>query len=159
MTIEKVIIGRAEYIWLVKADIKKVPARIDTGARTTSIWASDIREVDGRLEYKLFGKGSSFYSGKTQTSEHFKKIVVASSNGIAQIRYYIPITLQIKRRRILTHCTLADRSVQAYPILIGRNTLRGKFVVDVQRGSQTLGDIDKTRYDDLQKMMLSKDRL
>ena len=130
---EKVFVGGAEYIWLVKANIKKVPARIDTGARTTSIWASDIKEQNG--------------------TEYFKKIVVASSNGTTQIRYYIPITIQMKKRRILTHCTLSDRSSQAYPVLIGRNTLRGKFIVDVQRGSRILGELDKKRFEDLQTLL------
>lgn len=150
---EKIIIGNAEYIWLVKANIKKVPARIDTGARTTSIWASDVKEVGGHLEYKLFGQGSPLYTGDVQVVDRFKKIVVASSNGVAQIRYYIPMTIQIKKRRILTHCTLSDRSTQAYPVLIGRNTLRGKFMVDVQHGSRILGGIDKSRFDELQKLL------
>lgn len=150
---EKVFVGGAEYIWLVKANIKKVPARIDTGARTTSIWASDIKEQNGRLEYTLFGKASSFYTGEVYSTEYFKKIVVASSNGTTQIRYYIPITIQMKKRRILTHCTLSDRSSQAYPVLIGRNTLRGKFIVDVQRGSRILGELDKKRFEDLQTLL------
>lgn len=150
---EKVFVGGAEYIWLVKANIKKVPARIDTGARTTSIWASDIKERNGRLEYTLFGKASSFYTGEVYSTEYFKKIVVASSNGTTQIRYYIPITIQMKKRRILTHCTLSDRSSQAYPVLIGRNTLRGKFIVDVQRGSRILGELDKKRFEDLQTLL------
>ena len=67
---EKVFVGGAEYIWLVKANIKKVPARIDTGARTTSIWASDIKEQNGRLEYTLFGKASSFYTGEVYSTEY-----------------------------------------------------------------------------------------
>jgi hypothetical protein len=149
----KVIIGRDEYIWLVRAGIKRIPARVDTGARTTSIWASDIREIDGRLEYKLFGKGSEYYNGETQIANHFEKVVVSSSNGVAQVRYYIPLTVQLRKRRILTHCTLSDRSAQAYPVLIGRNTLRGKFIVDVQHGSRKLGEMDKKRYDELQKLL------
>jgi hypothetical protein len=153
MVLNKTIIGRDEYIWLIQANLKKVPARVDTGARTTSIWASDIREVDGHLEYKLFGPSSIFYTGAMQVADRFKKVVVASSNGAVQVRYYIPITLQIKRRKILTHCTLADRSSQAYPILLGRNTLRGKFIVDVQYGSRILGQIDRARYNNLQSLL------
>lgn len=149
----KVIIGRDEYAWFVNAGIKKVPARIDTGARTTSVWATDIREVNGHLEYKLFGKQSEFHNGKVQVTKRFQKVAVASSNGVVEVRYYIPITIQLKRRKVLTHCTLSDRSKQAYPVLIGRNTLRGKFIVDVQHGSRKLGEMDKERYDKLQKLL------
>lgn len=150
---EKIIAGRDEYIWFIEAGIKKVPARIDTGARTTSVWATDIREIDGHLEYRLFGDQSEFYTGQVMITKRFKRVVVASSNGISQIRYYIPVTIQIKQRKVLTHCTLADRSTQAYPVLIGRNTLRGKFVVDVQHGSKKLGEMDQMRYEQLQESL------
>ena len=154
---KKVLIGRDEYVWLIDAGIKKVPARIDTGARTTSVWATNIREVNGHLEYVLFGEQSEFYTGQVQIAKRFRKIVGASSNGSTQIRYHIPITIQMKRRKVLTHCTLADRSSQAYPVLIGRNTLRGKFIVDVQRGSRKLGEIDKERYSQLQALLGGSD--
>ena len=38
-------------------------------------------------------------------------------------------------------------------MLIGRNTLRGKFIVDVQRGSRILGELDKKRFEDLQTLL------
>lgn len=146
-------IGRAEYAWLVRDGIKRVPARIDTGARTSSIWASHIQETKTGLEYVLFGKESPFYSGKVVLEPHYSEIMVASSNGHVQKRYKIPLTIQIKGHRIKTFCTLADRSTQAYPVLIGRNTLRGKFIVDVQNGSHTLNALDETRFNRLQSLL------
>lgn len=150
------LIGRDAFVWCIGAGIKKVPARIDTGARTTSVWATNIRERAGHLEYTLFGPGCKFYTGEVQVAKQFKKLAVASSIGDVEIRYYIPITLQLKGRKVLTNCTLSDRSKQAYPILIGRNTLRGKFIVDVQHGSKSLGVIDKARYEELQALVGSE---
>ncbi len=149
----KKTIGRAEYAWLVDESIKKVPARIDTGASTSSVWASNIRETKAGLEYELFGTGSSLYTGETITKKSFTQIVVSSSTGHTQKRYKVPVTIQIKGRRIKTYCTLADRSSQAYPLLIGRNTLNGKFVVDVQRGSRLLKSLDEERSNQLQSML------
>ena len=149
---EKTLIGRNEYVWLIEAGQKKVPARIDTGARTSSVWASDIHEVGDKLEYTLFGDKSSFYTGEVQVAERFSKIAVASSNGIVELRYHIPIILQIKGRKIMTHCTLSDRSSQSYPILIGRNTLNGKFIVDTQKGVRSLSELDEKRYANIQKI-------
>lgn len=146
----KTIIGTAEYVWLIDQNIKKVPARIDTGARTTSIWATDIKETGFGVTFVLFAEQSPFYIGQRVVSRQFTKIIVASSTGHIQERYRIPITLQVKGRRIKTFCTLADRSTQAYPILIGRNTLRGKFIVDVQRGSRALSELDDLRFKELQ---------
>jgi hypothetical protein len=148
----KTLIGRAEYCWLVQPNIKKVPARIDTGARTSSMWASDIKETTAGLQYVLFGVSSPLYTGKVMTAPHFAKIIVASSNGQTEERYKIMITMQIRGRRIRTFVTLADRSTQAFPILIGRNTLRGKFLVDVQHGPRTLDILDQDRYNQLQSL-------
>lgn len=150
---EKTLIGRAERAWLVDFKRKDIPARIDTGARTSSLWASDITETDAGVNFVLFGKDSPLYTGEVHTAPKFEKIAVASSTGHVQERYKIPLLLQMRGRRIRTFCTLADRSTQAFPLLIGRNTLRGKFVVDVQKGSRKLDDIDKERYNQLQSLL------
>jgi hypothetical protein len=148
----KTLIGRAEYCWLVQPNIKKVPARIDTGARTSSIWASEIKETPAGLQYVLFGAKSPLYDGTVITAHNFSKIIVASSNGHAEERYKVMMTLQIRGRRIRTFFTLADRSTQAFPILVGRNTLRGKFIVDVQHGPRMLDTLDQDRYNELQAL-------
>jgi len=150
---EKIIIGQAEYVWLTEQGIKRVPARIDTGARTSSLWASNIQETPNGLTYSLFGASSPLYTGETVTAKHFSQIVVASSNGHVQKRYKVPMTMQLKGRRIKTYCTLSDRESLAYPMLIGRNTLRGKFIVDVQKSSRSLVAFDDKRYDELQSLL------
>ena len=150
---EKKIIGNAEYAWLVEPGIKKVPARIDTGARTSAVWASDVTETGNGLQYRLFGIRSPFYTGEYTVQKHYSKVAVASSNGHVQVRYRVPMTIQICGRRVKTHCTLADRSTQAFPILIGRNTLRGKFIVDVQRGPLRLKMLDAERVSELQAIV------
>ncbi|AHB42057.1 hypothetical protein RAAC3_TM7C00001G0192 [Candidatus Saccharibacteria bacterium RAAC3_TM7_1] len=146
----KLIIGRLEYVWIVPTNQKKVPARIDTGARTTAIWASSLSEEDGILSWSFFGKDSPFYTGQLFHSKSYKKRVVANSTGHKEVRYLIPITLQLKGRRVRTKCTLANRQTQAFPILIGRNTLAGKFIVDVQHGSKKLSVNDQVRFEELQ---------
>lgn len=60
--------------------------------------------------------------------------VVATSMGHIDTRYTIKTVVKLKGRRIRATFTIADRSTQVYPVLIGRNVLRGKFVVDVQFG-------------------------
>ena len=46
---EKTIIGRAEKVRLPDLGNKILHARIDTGAKTSSIWATDITETDTSL--------------------------------------------------------------------------------------------------------------
>jgi len=147
----KVTIGRFEYVWLVATGQKKIPARIDTGARTTAVWASQIIEQDGELTWCFFDEGSPFFTGEKMKTRHYTQRVVATSTGHREIRYVVPITIQIKGRRVRSRCTLANRSKQTFPVLIGRNTLSGKFVVDVHNGSRILTEIDRKSYEELQK--------
>ena len=55
----------------------------------------------------------------------------------------------IKKRRIRAHFTIANRRTQVYPVLIGRNVLYGKFVVDVAKGTPLI-EAERQRSEALQ---------
>lgn len=143
----KSIIGRAERISIPTLGNYRVHARIDTGAKTSSIWATDVHEENGRL-YATFRSNASSDSIAHHFS-HFSKVAVSSSMGTVQTRYKVKLTVVIKKRRIISTFTLADRSMQVYPVLIGRNTLMNKFIVDVAKGS-VLKDAEELRSRNLQ---------
>jgi hypothetical protein len=128
------IIGRAERLDLPELGFLGVPARIDTGAKTSAIWATNVHERDGGLAFRLFGPESPLYTGEEHFAPQFSTVVVASSIGLEQDRYKVVLLIKIRGKKIRTSFTLADRSQQAYPVLIGRNALRGKFLVDVKSG-------------------------
>lgn len=130
-----VTIGRAEHIAFPELDLHAVPARIDTGAKTSALWVSSAHEQDGMLSVVLFGEGSPFYTGKALQFDEYDTVVVASSTGEARERYKVKLLVRLAGRTIRAWFTLADRSTQAYPLLIGRNVLSGKFIVDVKRGT------------------------
>jgi hypothetical protein len=132
MNPQPAILGESETVDFPELELMDVPARIDTGARTSTVWASRVLEKDGGIEVTLFGPGSEFYTGKVLRYEEFETRVVTSSNGISEERYMAKILIHIGGRKIRARFTFADRSKQTYPVLIGRNVLRGKFVVDVK---------------------------
>lgn len=152
----KKLIGRAEKISFPEFDVLNIPARVDTGAKTSSVWATDIKEYDGVLHFTLFGPQSALYTGKVCQVSQFEKTVVASSIGEPQERYKIRILIKLHGKKIRARFTLADRSQQTYPILIGRNVLRGKFVVDVQDGKPLYKE-ERQRSTQLQSKMAQKD--
>ena len=64
MVDNKEIIGIVELVSIGKRAID-IPAKIDTGADSSSIWASNIRvDKNGVLRFSLFGEGSPYYNGK-----------------------------------------------------------------------------------------------
>ena len=126
------VIGSTEYVDV--AHIKGIPAKIDTGADSSSIWASHIRVTkDGVLHFRLFDESSPFYTGRSFKRKDFKVAVVRNASGYEQIRYRTHLTLKLKGRRIRVLFNLSNRSNNNFPILIGRRSIVNKFLVDVAR--------------------------
>lgn len=149
---EKKLIGRAERLSLPQLGIVSLHARIDTGAQTSAIWVSSTRVVDDRLAVIFFDSPSEHYDGVEHYFDWFERSIVASSNGQAEERYKIKLLLVLKGKKIRARFTLTDRSTQVYPVLIGRNVLAGKFIVDVQQG-KPLVEAEKARSEKLQSSL------
>lgn len=131
MNSTKIIIGRNVFVDLI-GHAKQVPAKVDTGADSSSVWASNISvQPNGSLRFTLFDKGSSFYDGKFTETKEFSVALVRSSTGHQEIRYRVTIPVRVKGKRIKATFNLSNRSRNHFPILIGRRTLNKKFIVDV----------------------------
>ncbi len=136
---EKVLIGRVEWVELPELKLKH-KARIDTGAKTTSLHAVNIEEVEQRGE--LFVKFQTVDSEgrkidlvrKVDTTQR-----VSNTAGAVTKRYVIKekVKMGTLEREILIN--LNDRSGMDYKFLVGRNLLLGRYIVDVAR-SHVLGD-------------------
>jgi len=151
---EKIIIGRAEKVRLPTLGNNMLFARIDTGARTSSIWATNIVEMDDGLHVKFCSPEHEIYAYEMLFA-HYDRVRVASSMGNEQLRYKIKMPVVIGGRRILASFTLADRSTQVYPVLIGRATLRGKFIVDVEKGTPLIEE-ERRRSAELQANLIEE---
>lgn len=111
---------------------QSVPAKIDTGADGTALWASNIHlGDDGLLCYVLFDKQSPFYTGEKQYCSDFRIVKVTSSTGHDEFRFKVKLPITIKGKKLLVWCSLTNRSARKYPMLIGKRTLKGNFLVDV----------------------------
>ncbi len=127
------IIGRNTLVEIV-GHIKDVPAKVDTGADSSSIWATEINvDRDGILSFKLFGPKSAFYSGEKLSTKRYKAALVRSSSGHEQVRYRVKLPIVVKGLAISAGFYLSDRSLNRFPILLGRRTINKKFLVDVSR--------------------------
>lgn len=125
------IIGNSSKITV--SGISDIPAKTDTGAEFSSIWASNITLTDNNeLEFCLFAPESPLYTGEiiTVPVEDYLAIMVRNSTGQEHIRYRAKLPAIIRGKRMRAYFTLADRSRNNFPVLIGRRTLRGRFLVD-----------------------------
>lgn len=136
---EKILVGRIEWIQIPELKLK-FRSRVDTGAKTNSMHAVNIEEVDQRGE--LFIKFQSVdVDGKP--IELLRKVDstqrVSNTGGGITKRYVIKEKIKIGNVDLETLINLNDRSGMEYKFLIGRNLLLGRFLVDVAR-SHVLGD-------------------
>ncbi len=136
---EKVLIGRIEWVSMPELKIKH-RARIDTGAKTTSMHAVNIEEVEQRGE--LFVKFQTIDS-EGKTVEVVRKVdttqKVSNTAGLVSKRYVIKEKIKIGAIEREVNINLNDRTKMDYKFLVGRNLLLGRFIVDVAR-SHVLGD-------------------
>lgn len=126
-------VGARELISFPKNAISDVPAKVDTGADFSSIWASDIREENGELSFVLFAPGSRYYTGDRIRTKEYSVTLIRNSFGHTEERYKVKILTKLQTKKIFIEYSLADRSANRYPVLIGKKTLQNRFFVDVTR--------------------------
>lgn len=148
-SVKQSTIGRAETVEFPELIEGIINARIDTGAKTSSIWGTAKTMDDGRLAVTFLGEKHDNYQQKAYYFDTFERTIVASSNGHEQLRYKIKLLVVLGGRRIRAWFTVADRSTQAYPVLIGRNVLTNRFIVDVSQGQPNFA-AEKVRSETLQ---------
>jgi hypothetical protein len=127
------IIGRGVYLTIVGS--KGVPAKVDTGADSSCVWASDVTEDDQGLHFVLFDRSSPYFTGDRLTvrAGDYEQVRIASSTGDRESRYKVALPVNIRGTEYIVMFSLADRTTMAYPILLGRGFLEGHFLVDVQQ--------------------------
>lgn len=126
-------IGPKELIDFPDFNLQQIPAKVDTGADSSAIWASNIEEKQGVLYFVLFDRASPFYTGEVISKHKYSVASIKNSFGHTEFRYKITLKVLIAGRKVNVRFTLASRENNRLPILIGRRTLHGKFLVDVAR--------------------------
>ncbi|GAA3944175.1 ATP-dependent zinc protease [Litoribacillus peritrichatus] len=129
---DKLVIGQVEHT-LVDPSGWTFKSRIDSGATTTSIDARDIKkfERDGKdwVRFNLFDRDTK---ETFEIEKPVSRVVQIKRHGAGiQERYAIELNLTIGKLSETVEVTLTDRSDFTYPVLIGRNFLIDRAVVDV----------------------------
>lgn len=131
----KKIIGRTDCIDFPKLNLLNINCKIDTGAYTSSIHCSNITLTEeGLLCF--------FDENNTQKSEpvlfkEYSLTDVKSSNGYVENRYKIKTDVVFFGKTYKINLTLSTRSDMRFPVLIGRQFLKRKFLVDVDLQNQS----------------------
>jgi hypothetical protein len=126
------LIGWRELVHLPELGLHELPAKIDTGARTSSLHATVLEqfERDGEQYVRFAVDFERQHVRQVCEAVHVDWRGITSSNGETQRRMIIKTPLMIGNREFRVEISLADRSDMKFPMLIGRSALRRRFVVD-----------------------------
>jgi len=131
------ILGWREWISLPDLGISGIKAKIDTGARSSSLHAIDIQTiaVDGEqwVEFKV-----QPLQHQTDAPLHCRAPIkdyrqVTDSGGHRSMRYVIETTINIGSEQFTAEVTLADRSQMMFRMLLGRTAMKNRYTVDPGR--------------------------
>ena len=127
----KKIIGRVDKVDFPKLDLKHIDVKIDTGAYTSAIHCSKIIEKDNKLICTFDSKGHPNFKSEHIIFENYTFTDVKSSNGFKENRYKIKSEVIFFGKTYKINLTLSTRDDMKFPVLIGRQFLSNKFLVDV----------------------------
>ena len=130
---EPLIVGWREWLTLPSLGIGAIKAKLDTGARTSSLCvvAPETFESDGRLHvsFLVYARRRSTRAIRC-TAPVVDRRPVTDSGGHTTVRWFIRAEVVLGDQRFETDINLTDRRVMLFPLLLGRGALGGRFRVD-----------------------------
>ncbi len=126
------IIGAVEPIYL--KDMNSVfYARVDTGATTSSLDATEITkfERDGEEWVSFVITNAETKETKKFEKKIARKISIKRQSGNNESRVSVNMEIKFGNQQLVKEFTLVHREDFNYQVLIGRNILNGLAVVDV----------------------------
>ncbi|MGC5585541.1 ATP-dependent zinc protease [Ornithinimicrobium sp. W1679] len=133
-TPSKVVVGWREWVRLDAVGVPWVKAKVDTGARTSSLHAFDLQpvSVDGRpwVRFDVHPWQAGPEDAVTVELPVHDERTVRSSSGHTETRYVVLLQLLLCGRSVDAEVTLTDRDEMGFRMLVGREALVQGFLVD-----------------------------
>ena len=128
------VIGALELCNLPELAIQNLNIRVDTGATTSSLHVDDIEEFEKDGEtWVSFNIHPDIHDVNDIVRREAKVEAVRkvkSSNATRERRYLIETLLEIAGASWKIHLSLTDRSEMTYLMLLGREAMSGRLVVN-----------------------------
>lgn len=152
---DKIVVGSEEWIKLPKMNIPAIKVRVDSGAKTSALHAMNIEPFakDGEhwVRYDVYPIQDNGKKVLHCEAPIFDKRIIKSSTGTKEHRYVIKSTLHIGEDEVWEiELTLTNRDSMGYRMLLGREAMMGRILVDPE-SSFLLGDITDEEINSLYK--------
>ena len=144
----KLVIGATAIVREAQSQLV-LRARVDTGAASCSIYckkwkiedeADDMEENIGKEIRILI---SNEHDQTEWVESRIDHCVIVKTAASREMRYKVPITLRWNDIEREVAVTLNNRGKMDYPLLLGRNFLRGTFLVDIDAENNDRAALNK----------------
>lgn len=131
------VAGWREWIALPDLEVSWVKAKLDTGARTSSIHAWDVthfvRDDADWVRFQIHPWQRSDLDAVDVDLPIVDRRIVRSSTGHEEERLVVRTTIRVLDRDLAAELTLTNRDDMGFRMLVGREALRGSILVDPGR--------------------------
>ncbi|UCE85619.1 MAG: ATP-dependent zinc protease [Deltaproteobacteria bacterium] len=132
--VEPIVIGWTEYVDLPDWGVKRLRAKVDTGARSSALHVEHIEELPrGYVSFSIVLHRAKRDRRIPVKARVVRKSRVRSSTGHHSERYFVETTLRLGPVERKIEVNLVDREKLIYRMLLGRAALAGPFLIDVDR--------------------------
>ncbi|ESU20373.1 putative ribosomal protein S6 modification protein [Flavobacterium enshiense DK69] len=154
--LDKVIVGSEEWCSFPTLGIPTIKARVDSGAKTSALHATNITpfEKDGEnwVRFDINPIQNNLKAVIHCEALLVDKRVVKSSSGYREQRYVIATVLEIGGSLWEVEVTLTNRDSMGFRMLLGREAMSGRILVDPEQkyllGQPTNEKIKEYYYND-----------
>ncbi|MGF1512484.1 MAG: ATP-dependent zinc protease [Elainellaceae cyanobacterium] len=130
-------VGWRERVSLPSLGIVTIKAKVDTGAKTSALYAFDIEPFQKDDEDWVSFKVHPYQGDRDRTisaeAPLMENRAIRSSNGQVEQRPVIRTVVALGDQTWEIDVTLTHRSAMAFRLLLGREALQGRFLVDSGR--------------------------
>ncbi len=153
------IIGSAEWCRFQELGMPAVKARVDSGAKTSTIQADNIKPFvkDGQEWVKF--EINPIQDNRSIIISCEKRIIarkmIKNTSGITEERIAIRTSMQIGDQMHEIDLTLADRNSMEFRMLLGRDAFKDRFLVDVSK-EFVQGEISDEELNQLYKLFVKE---
>jgi hypothetical protein len=131
------VIGWREWVGLPEFGIEQMKVKVDTGARSSSLHAFDLRELERDGAKWVRFQVHPVQRRRDKTVEVEAEVLeyrsVRSSSGRASLRPVIITDVRLMGITWPVELTLASRDEMGFRMLLGREAFRRRFLVDAGR--------------------------
>ncbi|MBD2015595.1 ATP-dependent zinc protease [Microcoleus sp. FACHB-53] len=128
------VIGWREQLALPELGIPEVKAKIDTGARSSALHVFDLEafQQDGRMRvrFKVHPYQRDTHRTVLAQAELIDQREVRNSGGYTQLRPVIQTLVELGEFAFPIELTLTNRDKMSFRMLLGRQAVRQRFLVD-----------------------------